>query len=336
MARHNAAARIMGTGFYVPPKVVTNDDLAKMFDTSDEWIRQRSGIRERRYAGPEDTGAVMASKACRDAVADAGLEMSDIDAIILATLTPDYTFPGTSVFLQDLLGLNGCACMDVRNQCTGLLYSLATADAWIRAGIHEHVLVVGAELQSTGLEFADRGRDVTVLFGDGASALVVGPTDDPDTGILCHKLHADGAGAKHLWVENPACVNFPYRFEQRMVEDGTMYPQMNGRAVFKYACTKLPEVVREVLETTGYGLDEVDLLVPHQANMRINEMVAKQLRLPPDKVVHNIQKYGNTTGASIGIALHEARAEGRVPEGSLVMLAAFGSGFTWAASLVRF
>ena len=336
MSRHNAATRILGTGFYVPPRVVTNHDLAELFDTSDEWIRQRSGIVERHYAVDGDSGASLGAEAARAAVADAGLELSDIDAIICATLSPDYSFPGTGVFMQDMLGLNGIACMDVRNQCTGLLYGLATADAWIRAGMYKTVLVVGTEIHSTGLEFADRGRDVTVLFGDGASAVVVGPTDDPDKGFLGHKLHADGVGAKELWIENPACCNFPYRFEQRMVEDGTLYPRMNGRLVFKWACKKLPEVIGEVLQSTGYSLDEIDLLVPHQANMRINEMVGKMLRLPPEKVMHNIQKYGNTTAASIGIALHEARTEGRVPEGSLVLLAAFGSGFTWAASLVRF
>ena len=336
MSRHNAATRILGTGFYVPPRVVTNHDLAELFDTSDEWIRQRSGIVERHYITEGESGASMGAEAARGAVADAGLELSDIDAIIVASMTPDYSLPGTSVFLQDMLGLNGCACMDLRNQCTGLLYGLATADAWIRAGLYQRVLIVGTEIHSTGLEFTDRGRDVTVLFGDGASAVVVGPTDDPDKGFLGHKLHADGSGARNLWVENPSCCAFPYRLAPEMVEDGTLYPRMNGRVVFKWACTKLPEVIGEVLQATGYGLDDIDLLVPHQANMRINEMVAKQLRFPPDKVVHNIQKYGNTTAASIGIALHEARTEGRVPEGSLVMLAAFGSGFTWAASLVRF
>lgn len=336
MARHDAVARILGSGFYVPPRVVTNFDLAAMFDTTDEWIRQRTGIVERRFSGPEDTTSAMAAKAARAAVADAKLDLHDIDAMIVGTLSPDYGFPGTSVFAQDLLGLNGIACMDVRNQCTGLLYSLATADAWIRAGLFRNVLVIGSELHSTGLEFADRGRDVTVLFGDGAAALVVGRTDDPDRGLLCHRLHADGSGARNLWVENPASAHFPYRFDQCMVEDGSMYPQMNGRAVFKFACTRLPEVIGEVLAAGGYSLADVDLLVPHQANMRINEMVAKQLELPPAKVVHNIQKYGNTTAASIGIALHEARMDGRIRDGSLVVLAAFGSGFTWAASLVRF
>lgn len=336
MARHNAASRILGTGFYVPPRVVTNDDLSKMFDTSDEWIQQRTGIRERRYSDPEDTPSRMAEKASRDAIARAGLEPSDIDMIILATLSPDHDFPGTACFLQDKLGLPGVACMDIRNQCTGLVYSLATADAFIRSGQASRVLVVGTEVHSTGLDFSDAGRDVTVLFGDGAAALVVGPTDDPDRGLLAHGLHADGSGAKFLWMEAPGSGIFPQRAPKTMYEDGSLYPQMNGRQVFKFACTKLPEVIAEVLEKTGYSLEDIDYLVPHQANKRINELVAKSMGFPQDRVVHNIEKYGNTTAASVGIALHEAREDGRIKEGSLVMLAAFGSGFTWAATLVRF
>jgi len=336
MPRHNAASRILGTGFYVPPTVVTNDDLAKRFDTSDEWIQQRSGIKERRYSGPEDTPAAMAEKAARAAIADAGLAVEDIDTIIVASLSPDHDFPGTACFLQERLGLPGTACLDIRNQCTGLLYSLATADAFIRVGQSRHVLVVGAEVHSTGLDFSDAGRDVTVLFGDGAAAQVLGPTDNPDRGLLGHCLHADGRGARELWLPAPGSAIFPQRAPLSMYEDRSMYPQMNGRAVFKFACTRLPEVIHEILGKTGYGLDDIDVLVPHQANMRINEMVAKQLSFPPEKVVHNIQRYGNTTAASIGIAMHEAREDGRIEEGSLVMLAAFGSGFTWAASLVRF
>lgn len=335
MPQHNAATTIRGSGFYVPPTVVTNDDLAKRFDTSDEWIQQRSGIRERRYSTPEDTPAAMGEKAARAAVADAGLELSDIDTIIVASLSPDHDFPGVACFVQHRLGLPGTACIDIRNQCTGLLYSLATADAFIRCGQARHVLVIGTEVHSTGLDFSDAGRDVTVLFGDGAAAMVVGPTDDPERGFLTHCLRADGAGAKQLWIPAPGSSYFPHRAPRSMYEDRSMYPQMNGRAVFRFACTKLPEIIGEALAKTGYGLDDIDVLVPHQANMRINEMVAKQLGFPQDKVVHNIQKYGNTTAASVGIAFHEAKQDGRIKEGSLVMLAAFGSGFTWAASLVR-
>jgi len=335
MGRSDAATKILGSGFYVPPTIVTNDDLAKRFETSDEWIQQRSGIKERRYSTAEDTPAAMGEKAARAAIADAGLEVSDIDTIFVASLSPDHDFPGTACFVQDRLGLPGTACMDIRNQCTGLLYSLATADAFIRVGQARHVLVIGAEVHSTGLDFSEAGRDVTVLFGDGAAAMVLGPTDDPETGFLTHHLHADGAGAKQLWLPAPGSAYFPHRAPKSMYEDRSMYPQMNGRAVFKFACTRLPEVIHEALAATGYTLDDIDVLVPHQANMRINEMVAKQLGFPQDKVVHNIQKYGNTTAASVGIAFHEAKEDGRIASGSLVMLAAFGSGFTWAASLVR-
>jgi 3-oxoacyl-[acyl-carrier-protein] synthase-3 len=338
MSDLTAAAHILGTGFYVPPRVVTNHDLAEMFETSDEWIQQRTGIKERRYADENDPPAVMAEKAARAAIENAGLEVGDIDGIILGTLSPDYNFPGSSVIVQRRLGLAGIAAMDVRNQCTGLLYSLATADAWIRMGLAKNILVIGTEVHSTGIKFAEDGRDVTVLFGDGASALVVGPTPDPSKGLMCHKLHADGNGMESLWMPYPSSAHFPHRAPQSMYTDpvNSVYPQMEGRKVFKFACKKLPEVILEVCAATGKTLDDIDVLVPHQANMRINEMVAKMLKFPPEKVVHNIQKYGNTTAASVGIALHEAREDGRVTEGSTVMLAAFGSGFTWAASLVQF
>ncbi len=336
MASDNAASRILGTGFYVPPRVVSNDELSGLMDTSDEWIRQRSGIEERRYSGPEDTPAAMAEKASRAAIEDAGLELTDIDTILVAGLSPEHFFPGTACFLQDRLGLPGTACMDIRNQCTGLLYSLATADAFVRSGQSRRVLVVGTEVHSTGLDFSDAGRDVSVLFGDGAAAMVIAASDEPSRGFLGHCLHADGSGARHLWVPSPGSSIFPFRAPESMFEDRSVYPQMNGRAVFKNACTHVPAVIMETLDKTGYSLADVDLLVPHQANMRINEMIGKQLGFPPDKVVHNIQRYGNTTAASIGIAFHEARGDGRIEEGSLVMLAAFGSGFTWAASLLRF
>jgi len=336
MARHNAASKIIGTGHYVPPTVVTNHDLAERFDTSDEWIQQRTGIVERRYSKPVDTTAHMGALAARAAVEDAGLELTDIDCILLGTLSPDVTFPGSSVFVQRELGLNGIACMDIRNQCSAYLYMLATADAYVRAGMFKNVLIIGSEVHSTGIDFSDAGRDVTVLFGDGAAAAVVSASDDPDVGVLQSCLHADGAGAELLWIQNPGSREFPHRAPESMYEDKSVYPGMDGRAVFKWATRKLPEVIREVLGKTGYGLDDIDVLVPHQANMRINQMVAKQLGFPQEKVVHNIQKYGNTTAASVGIALDEARKDGRIKEGSLVCLAAFGSGFTWGASILRF
>ena len=333
---HNAASKILGTGHYVPPKVVTNHDLAKIIDTSDEWIQQRTGIVERRYSTEEDPPAVMGAKAVRAACEDAGVEVSDIDCIILGTLSPDYDFPGSAVLVQRLLGLPGIACIDVRNQCTGFLYSLAIADSFVRAGMFKRVAVIGTEVHSTGIEFTDEGRDVTVLFGDGAAAAIVGPTDNPDVGLLVHCLHADGEGAELLCIKDPGSRNFPHRAPKDMYEKRTVFPHMNGRAVFKWACTKLPEVIMEALTKTGYTLDDIDILVPHQANKRINEMVAKQLGFPQDKVVHNIEKYGNTTAASVGIALDEARKDGRIQPGSLVLFAAFGAGFTWSASIARF
>jgi len=330
------ASKIIGTGHYVPPTVVTNDDLALRFDTSDEWIQQRTGIKERRYSKPEDTTAHMGALAARAAVADAGLELTDIDCILLGTLSPDVTFPGSSVFVQRELGLNGIACMDIRNQCSAYLYMLATADSYVKSGLFKNVLIIGSEVHSTGIDFSDAGRDVTVLFGDGAAAAVVSASDDPEVGVLKTCLHADGDGAELLWIQNPGSREFPHRAPESMYEDKSVYPGMDGRAVFKWATRKLPEVIHEVLDATGLGLDDVDVLVPHQANMRINQMVAKQLGFPQEKVVHNIQKYGNTTAASVGIALDEARKDGRIKDGSLVCLAAFGSGFTWGASLLRF
>ncbi|MCO4768409.1 MAG: ketoacyl-ACP synthase III [Deltaproteobacteria bacterium] len=330
------ASKIIGTGHYVPPTVVTNDDLAKRFDTSDEWIQQRTGIKERRYSKPEDTTAHMGALAARAAVEDAGLELTDIDCILLGTLSPDVTFPGSSVFVQRELGLHGIACMDIRNQCSAYLYMVATADAYVRAGLFKNVLIIGSEVHSTGIDFSDEGRDVTVLFGDGAAAAVISASDDPKVGVLQSCLHADGAGAELLWIQNPGSREFPHRAPESMYEDKSVYPGMDGRAVFKWATRKLPEVIREALDKSGYELDDIDVLVPHQANMRINQMVAKQLGFPQEKVVHNIQKYGNTTAASVGIALDEARKDGRIKEGSLVCLAAFGSGFTWGASILRF
>ncbi len=331
-----AATRILGTGHYVPPRVVTNDELATIFDTNDEWIRQRSGVEQRRYAGPDDPPAAMGEKAARLAITDAGLEVADIDLIVLATLSPDLFFPGSACLVQARLGRVGIPALDIRTQCTGLLYAIATADAWIRAGLASRVLVIGTEVHSSGLDFSDEGRDVTVLFGDGAAAMILGPTDRPDRGFLAHCLHADGRGAQDLMVPAPGTSFFPRQLPDHARAERLVFPQMNGRAVFKQACTRLPEVIMETLAKAGYKLEDVDLLVPHQANLRINEWVAKELGLPMTRVVSNIQRYGNTTAASIGIALDEARKDGRIHEGSLVQLAAFGSGFTWASSLVRF
>jgi 3-oxoacyl-[acyl-carrier-protein] synthase-3 len=330
------STRILGLGHYLPPKVVTNEDLAKMFDTTDAWIQQRSGIKERRYSeGPDDGTAAMGAKAARAAVDDAGLELSDIDFIVFATLSPDYTFPGSSALAGDLLGLNGVAAMDIRNQCTGFIYGLTVADSLIRAGHAHKVLVIGSEVHSTGLDFSDRGRAVTVLFGDGAGAAVVGASEDDQRGLMDMTLHCDGAFAKALWVEGPASVNFPQRVDHEMLDDGRCFPSMQGRVVFKEAVTKLHGCVSEVLGRNGLSVDDVALFVPHQANMRINQMVAGSLGLPEEKVVHNIERYGNTTAATIPIGLSESKQEGRIQDGDLVLIAAFGAGFTWGAGILR-
>lgn len=322
-------------GHYVPPKVVTNDDLAKLFDTSDEWIQQRTGIKQRHYidkdgTGPSDLAVPAAQMACKNA----GIEVSEIDAIIFATLSPDYTFPGSGVLLGDKLGLPGVPALDVRNQCSGFLYGLQVADAWIRCGMYKCVLLVGAEVHSTGIDFTDEGRDVTVLFGDGAACALLGPTDSEDTGVLDVEVHADGSGAKELWLEAPASAYIP-RITHEMIDERRVWPAMNGRQVFRWATTKMPEVARSVLERNGVTPADLDLVVPHQANKRINEFVGQKLEIPPEKVVHNIQKYGNTTAASIPLALSEAVQEGRAKKGDLILMPAFGAGFTWGAALLR-
>jgi len=328
-------AAILGVGHYVPSRVVTNDDLAKMFNTSDEWIRQRTGIQERRYIEEDGIGSSdLAVPAVKNACADAGIDVEDLDAIIFATLSPDHVFPGSGCFLQKKLGIPGVPAMDIRTQCTGFLYGLKTADAWVQTGMYERVAVIGAEVHSTGIEFADRGRDVTVLFGDGAACAIVGPTEREDRGIIDIELHADGNGAELLWIEAADSTQTP-RMQQRMIDEGTIWPAMNGKQVFRWATDKMPEVAAAVMKRNGVSNDDIKLLVPHQANMRINELVARKLEFPAEKVVHNIQKYGNTTAASIPLALSEAIKDGRCGEGDLILFAAFGSGFTWGAGLVR-
>jgi 3-oxoacyl-[acyl-carrier-protein] synthase-3 len=323
---------ILGLGQFLPERVVTNDDLARMFDTSDEWIRQRTGIQERRYVEDGIGPADLAVPATHDALKAAGLELSDIEFIIFATLNPDYFFPGSGCILQDKLGVPGIGALDVRNQCSGFIYGLSVADAFIKTGMYKRILLVGAEVHSSGIDFSDEGRDVTVLFGDGAGAVVLGATDE-DRGILSTHLHADGRYAKDLWIEIPAGRFFP-RITQELMEQGRHYPRMNGKKVFKMAVERLPEVINEALAANGLTIDDIDLLVPHQANLRINEFVAREMNIPPEKVYHNIQRYGNTTAASIPIALNEAIQEGKAKRGDTVMLAAFGSGFTWASCVL--
>lgn len=326
---------ILGVGHYVPSKVVTNNDLAQLMPTSDEWIQQRTGIKERRFIEEDGIGASdLAVPAVKMALERAGRSVSDVDMIIFATLSPDHFFPGSGCFLGDKLGLPGVPAIDIRNQCSGFLYGLSVADAWVRTGTYKNILVVGAEVHSTGVEFTERGRDVAVLFGDGAGAALVGPSTSDSRGLLSISLHADGSGAKDLWIPAPASKHIP-RITHEMLDRGDQYPKMNGKQVFRWATEKMLEVSREVLQKAELGVEQVDLLVPHQANMRINQFVADKLGLPEEKVVHNIQRYGNTTAATIPIGLSESWAEGKLKEGANVLMAAFGSGFTWGAAVLR-
>lgn len=325
---------ILGVGHYVPSRVVKNDDLAKLMTTSDEWIQQRTGIKERRYIEHSGIGASdLAVPAVKMALEHAETTLKDIDAIVFATLSPDHNFPGSGCFLGDKLGLSGVPALDIRNQCSGFLYGLSIADAWVRAGVYKKVLLVGSEVHSTGVEFNDRGRDVAVLFGDGAGAAVIGAATDPEQGLRSIRLHADGSGAKDLWLEAPASAYDP-RLTHQMLDEGKHFPAMNGKQVFRWATEKMPEVARAVLEEAKLGVDQVDLFVPHQANLRINQFVGQKLGIPESKTVHNIEKYGNTTAATIPLGLSEAWCEGRCKRGSHVLMAAFGSGYTWGGAVV--
>ncbi|MEO8603534.1 MAG: beta-ketoacyl-ACP synthase III [bacterium] len=329
-------ARITGLGHYVPPLTVTNDDLTSRIDTTDDWIQQRTGIRERHYSEGRVGAADMGALAAREALERAGRRADEVDCIIFATLSPDYEMPSSACVLQDRLGIGGVPAFDVRNQCTGFLYSLATANAFIKSGRFERVLVVGGEVHSTGIDITTRGRDVAVIFGDGAAAALVEPTDDAQRGILTTHLHAEGKYAEKLWLECAASRSRP-RLTEEMVaaEMPRVFPRMEGRYVFKHAVERCTQVVQEALDATGYTADDITLLVPHQANMRINQMVALGFSWPEDKVVNNIQRYGNTTAASIPLALYEAVEADRVHDGDLICLAGFGAGFTWGAILMR-
>ena len=329
-------SRILGLGHYVPERVVTNDDLTHVMDTSDEWIQQRTGIRERHFISRDTGGADLGAVAARDALAAAGVKAADLDLILVGTLSPDVDMPGNASFLQRNLGVRGMPVMDVRNQCSGFLYMLAVADSFIRSGGARYVLVVGAEIHSTGLDLSTAGREVAVIFGDGAGAAVLGPEPDPRRGIFSVHLHSEGRYAEKLMVEAPSSKVSP-RVTEDMLEDpgSRLWPRMEGRYVFKHAVTRFPEVIQEALAANGHTIADLDLLIPHQANLRISQMVAMGLDLPEEKVFNNIQRYGNTTAASIPIALHEAVEQGRVKPGALVCLAAFGAGFTWAAALMR-
>ena len=327
--------KILGTGHSVPDNVVTNQDLEKLMETSDEWIQQRTGIRERRWTVGEVGASDLAKPACDRALEMAGLKASDIDAIIFATLSPDYNFPGSGCLMTRLLEIPGTPALDIRNQCSGFVYGMQVADAWIRAGVYRNVLFIGAEVHSTGLDISTAGRDVSVIFGDGAGAIVLGATDQPDEGILKTDVGADGRYAEELWVEAPNSRLQP-RLTKEMMDERRHFPKMNGREVFKQAVRKIPESVVGSLAAVGLGVADIDLLIPHQANLRISEAVQKALQLPDDKVYNNIQRYGNTTAASIPIALDECVRSGRLERGQLLATAAFGAGFTWGSAIIRF
>lgn len=330
------STKIAGIGKYLPERIVTNKDLEKIMDTSDEWIQERTGIKERRYAKPGvETPSWMGAKAAEQALERAGLTNQDVDFIIFATLSPDYDFPGSGCPMQVHMDIPGIGALDVRNQCSGFVYGLTVADQFIKTGMYKTIVVVGAEVQSTGLNMTTEGRDTAVIFGDGAGAVVVTATEEKNKGILSSNIHADGRYATELFLEEPGSIK-PKRINQEMIESGSAYPYMNGKFVFKHAITKFPAAINETLEATGFTLDDVDLLIPHQANKRITEAIQNRLNLPDEKVFSNIQNYGNTTAASIPIALCEAWEKGLIKEGSLVCLAAFGSGFTWGANLIRF
>ena len=329
---------IKGTGRYVPPRLVTNADLAQWMDTSSEWIIQRTGI-EQRYWVPEE-GGVGASdlglEASKIAMDRSGWKPEDIDLIIFATLSPDLFFPGSGCLLAHKLGLSSTPALDIRQQCTGFLYGMATADAYIRSSLAKRVLLVGAEVHSTGLDISTRGRDVAVIFGDGAAAVCLeGLETDIKAGVLASCMHADGSLAESLMTFAPASRENP-RLDENMLKEGKHFPTMDGRNIFKNAVRRLPEVARETLEKAGIPLATVDLFIPHQANLRINQAFAKALDLPESKVYNNIQRYGNTTAASIPLALDEAIEKGLVGTSSTVMFIGLGAGVTWGAVLYRF
>lgn len=324
-------------GFYVPDNVVKNADLEAMMDTNDAWIQERTGINERRWVIPgEDSTSGMGVKAARKAIENAGIATSDIDFIIFATLSPDYYFPGPGVQVQEALELDTIGALDVRNQCSGFVYSLSVADQYIRSGMYKNILVIGSELHSGGLEKTPRGRGVSVIFGDGAGAAIVSAYDGHDRGILSTHLHSEGKHAKELALTDPNTGRWvDTLLRENDPDDTSYYPYMNGSFVFKHAVTRFPEVIMEALNKNNLTPADINMLIPHQANLRIAQFVQKTMRLNDDQVYNNIQKYGNTTAASIPIALSEALEKGLIKKGDLVCLAAFGSGFTWASALIR-
>lgn len=336
-------SKILGTGSYLPPNIWTNDDLKKLMDTTHEWIYQRTGIKQRHWVDQDSNACTsdLALEAANRALENAGVKKEELDMLILATLSPDHEFPGTACFLQAKLDVPGIPALDVRQQCTGFLYGLSIADQFIRTGMSKKILLVGAEVHSKGLDKTTRGRDVAVLFGDGAGAVVLGAGEETGTGnlsaprILSTHLHADGRYAKELWTAEPSMDHPGDRITMERMTNSSFFPQMNGKSVFMHAVKRMPEVLLESLKANGLRLSDVDLFVFHQANLRINEMIAKQLEIPEAKVFNTIDQFGNTTAATIPIGLDEAVKKGILKPGMLVASAAFGSGFTWASTVIR-
>jgi len=328
-------SKIVGLGHHVPENVITNQYLSTVMDTTNEWIVERTGINERRWIDPaKDTVANMAAKATRMALQRANLTEKDIEFIVFATITPDYFFPGSGVLLQRELGLESIAALDIRNACSGFIYALSTADQFIKSGMYKTILVVGAEIQSTALDVTTRGRNVSVIFGDGAGAAIVQASDKP--GVLSTHLHSDGRFAEELYVKDPGSSRPRELRQPEQVLDTTDFKVvMNGNQVFKHAVVRFMEVIQEALAANQLKKEQINLLVPHQANLRISQYIQSKLELRDDQVYNNIMRYGNTTAASIPIALSEAWSEGRVKENDVICLAAFGSGFTWASALIR-
>lgn len=331
-------SRIKGLGFYVPENVVTNDDLSKLMDTSDEWIQERTGIQQRHHAlRGSDTTTSMGVKASLKAIEATKIDKEEIDFIVFATLSPDFYFPGCGVLVQKELGLPTVGALDIRNQCSGFIYALSVADQYIKTGMYKNILVIGAETQSPALDMTTRGRNMAVLFGDGAGAAIVSRSDDPERGILSTHLHSQGEYAEQLamitpgvgtkWVTELLAENDP--------NDVSYYPNMNGQFVFKNAVVRFAEVIEEGLKSNGLSHKDINMLIPHQANLRISQFVQHQFKLTDEQIFNNIMKYGNTTAASIPIALTEAVQQGKIKDGDLVVLAAFGSGFTWASAIIR-
>jgi len=325
---------IVALGTCVPDRVVTNDELSRSMETSDAWIQERTGIQERRWVREGEGNSDLALAATNRALEKAGWKASDIEAIVYCSLSSDHMFPGDGCYLNAKLGIPGVPALDIRNQCSGFVYGLSVAEAWIRGGVYRRVLLVGSEIHSTGLDVSTRGRDTAVIFGDGAGAALLEATDDPGRGVLSVHLHADGRHALDLSTDAPGSLYHP-RVQVAQIESGAIYPHMEGQKVFKNAIVRMPEVVREALDRNHLTTADIKLLVPHQANLRISQMVQRSLELRDDQVFNNIQKYGNTTAASIPIALAEGVEARGVKRGDLVALAAFGAGFTWAGALVR-